>query len=68
MSDDDDKPGSKSRPVETTEGAMDEYVARQKAERTKMAKLRKLRLAAEAKAAGEPEPKQKAASAAEAKR
>ena len=50
---DDDKPASQSRPVETTEGAMDEYKAKQKAERAKMAKLRELRLAAEAKAAGE---------------
>jgi hypothetical protein len=53
MNDDDKKPNSKSRPVETNEGAMDEYLARQKAERAKMAKLRKLRLPAEAKAAGE---------------
>jgi hypothetical protein len=37
--------------METTEGAMDEYKARQEAERAKMAKLRKLRLAAEAEAA-----------------
>ena len=36
-------PTSKSRPVETTEGAMDEYLAQQKAERAKMAKLRALR-------------------------
>jgi hypothetical protein len=56
---DDDKPASLSRPVETTEGAMDEYLARQKAERAKMAKLRKLRLAAEAKAAGELKAKRK---------
>ena len=49
---DDDKPASQSRPVETTEGAMDEYKARQKAERANMANLRKLRLAAEAKASG----------------
>ena len=56
---DDDKPASQSRPVETTEGAMDEYKARQKAERAKMAKLRKLRLAAEAKAAVAPKPKRK---------
>jgi hypothetical protein len=56
---DDDKPASQSRPVETTEGAMDEYLARQKAERAKTAKLRKLRLAAEAKAAGEPKAKRK---------
>jgi hypothetical protein len=55
----DDKPASRSRPVETTEGAMDEYRARQKAERAKMAMLRKLRLAAEAKAAGEPKAKRK---------
>jgi hypothetical protein len=56
---DDDKPASQSRPVETTEGAMDEYKARQKADRAKMAKLRALRLAAEAKAAGAPRPKLK---------
>ena len=30
---DDDKPASQSRPVETTEGAMDEYKAGQKAGR-----------------------------------
>jgi hypothetical protein len=48
---DDDKSGSKSRPVETTEGAMDEYRARQKAERAKSVKLRELRLAAKAKKA-----------------
>jgi hypothetical protein len=51
--DDDDKPGPKSRPVETTEGAMDEYLARQKAERAKISKLREARLAAEARAASE---------------
>lgn len=56
---DDEKPASKSRPVETTEGAMDEYLARQKAERAKMAKLRELRLATEAKAAGKPKAKRK---------
>jgi len=50
---DDDKAASRSRPVETTEGAMDEYRARQKAERVKMSRLRQLRLAAEAKAASE---------------
>jgi hypothetical protein len=44
-----DQPVSQSRPVETTEGAMDEYLARQLADRAKMAKLRALRLAAEAK-------------------
>jgi hypothetical protein len=38
---------------------MDEYKARQETERAKMAKLRALRLAAEAKAAGEPKPKRK---------
>ena len=37
-----DKPTSASRPVETTEGAMDEYLARQEAERAKMARLRKM--------------------------
>jgi hypothetical protein len=50
---------SQSRPVETTEGAMDEYLARQKAERAKMANLKALRLAAEAKAAGGPKAKRK---------
>jgi hypothetical protein len=38
---DDHNPGSKSRPVET-KGAVDEYLARQKAERANMAKLRAL--------------------------
>jgi hypothetical protein len=56
---DDDKPATKSRPVETTEGAMEEYTARQKAERAKMAKLKALRLAAEAKAFGKPKEKRK---------
>jgi hypothetical protein len=41
--------------MEITKGAMDEYKARRKAERAKMAKLRVLRLAAQAKAAGEAE-------------
>ena len=45
----DDKPASQSRPVETTEGAMDEYKARQDAQRANMAKLRTQRLAKEAK-------------------
>ena len=40
---------SKSRPVETAEGALDEYETRQDPERTKMARLHALRLAAEAK-------------------
>ena len=48
-----DKPASASRPVETTEGAMEEYLARQDAERAKMAKLREQRMAAGAKAASE---------------
>ncbi len=56
---DDDKSASRSRPVETTEGAMDEYKARQKSERAKMANLRALRLAAEAKAASERKSKRK---------
>jgi hypothetical protein len=56
---DENKPASRSRPVETIEGARDEYRARQKAERAKMAKLRKLRLAAEAKAVGATKPKRK---------
>lgn len=38
---------------------MNEYLARQDAERAKMAKLKALRLAAEAKAAGEPKAKRK---------
>jgi hypothetical protein len=67
---DDDKPASKSRPRETTEGAMDEYRAKEKAERAKMAKLKALRLAAEAKAGVKPEArvKRKAAPAGKAKR
>jgi hypothetical protein len=40
---------SRPRPVETTEGAMDKYLARQEAERAKTTKLRAQRLAAEAK-------------------
>jgi hypothetical protein len=56
---DDDKPASQSRPVETTAGAMDEYRARQRAERAKTAKLKALRLAAETKSAGEPKAKRK---------
>jgi hypothetical protein len=51
---DDDKSGSQSQPVETTEGAMDEYRARQKAERAKSVKLPELRLAAKAKKAIKP--------------
>ena len=39
------------------QSATDEYQAGQKAERANMAKLRKLRLAAEAKATGEPDAK-----------
>jgi hypothetical protein len=58
---DDDEPASRSRPVETTEGAMDEYLARQEAERAKTTKLRAQRLAAEAKAATKPKSKQKSA-------
>jgi hypothetical protein len=54
---DNDKPGPKSRPIESTEGAMDEYLARQLAERAKMAKLRALRLAAEAEAGVKPKGK-----------
>ena len=54
-----DEPASKSRPVETTEGAMDEYRTRQHAERAKTAKLRALRLAAEAKSISKPKPKHK---------
>jgi len=56
----DKPPASKSRPRETTEGAMDEYRARETAERAKMAKLRAMRLAAEAKAGAKPEPEAKA--------
>ncbi|MFZ0840876.1 MAG: hypothetical protein WAM77_25725 [Xanthobacteraceae bacterium] len=67
---DDDKPASKSRPRETTEGAMDEYRAKEKAERAKMAKLKALRLAADAKAGVKQEAKvkRKAAPAGKAKR
>ena len=36
---------------------MDDYLGRRKAERTNMAKLREMRLAAQAKAAVKPEPK-----------
>jgi hypothetical protein len=53
MTDDTDNPVSKSRPVETTEGAWEECKARLDAERAKMAKLRELRMAAEEKAARE---------------
>ena len=35
----DNEPASQSRPVETTEGAMDEYLAKQSAERAKTARL-----------------------------
>ena len=56
---DDDKPASRSRPVETTEGAMDEYLGRQEAERAKTTKLRAQRLAAEAKSTSKPKPKHK---------
>jgi hypothetical protein len=65
---DDDKSASQSRPVETTEGAMDKYKAKQEAERAKMAKLRELRLAAEAKATGAAKTKQKPAAKLQAKR
>ena len=58
---DEDKPASQSRPVETTEGAMDKYLARQEAEHAKTAKLKALRLAAEAEAAGEVKTKRKRA-------
>jgi hypothetical protein len=50
---------SASRPVETTEAAMDEYLARQDAERAKMARLRDVRLAAQAKVGAKPEAKAK---------
>jgi hypothetical protein len=59
--DDDDKPGSKSRPVETIEGAMDEYRAKQDSERAKMANLKALRLSAEAKAGVKSKTKRKPA-------
>lgn len=49
-----DEPASKSRPVETAEGAMDEYLARREAERAKTTRLRELRLAVEAKAKVKP--------------
>jgi hypothetical protein len=48
-----DESMSLSRPVKTTEGAMEEYLARREAERANMAKLREQRLAAEAMAATE---------------
>jgi hypothetical protein len=41
------------------QSAADDYLAREDAERAKMAKLRELRLAAETKAAGEPKGKRK---------
>jgi cell division septation protein DedD len=59
MTDDNDKPASRSLPRETTEGAVAEYQAKQKAERAKMAKLRELRLAAEAQAVGKTKVKRK---------
>ena len=43
-------PASLSRPVESTVGAMEEYRARQAAELAKLARLRELRLGAEAQA------------------
>ena len=55
-----DQPASRSRPVESTEGAMEEYLARQAAERAKMARLRQLRLAAQSQA-GKPKAKRKPA-------
>ncbi|MBV9632695.1 MAG: hypothetical protein JO230_31690 [Xanthobacteraceae bacterium] len=45
---------SKSRPVETTERALDEYRAKQDAQRPKMARLTALRLKAEAKSGMKP--------------
>ena len=45
---------SKSRPVETTERALDEYRAKQDAQRAKMARLTALRLKAEAKSGMKP--------------
>ena len=50
----DNEPTSSSRPVETTEGAMDEYKARQDAQRANMTKLRTQRLAKEAKGKAKP--------------
>jgi hypothetical protein len=47
---DDDRP----LPVETTEGAMDEYRARQDAERAKTATLRAMRWDSQAKAGAKP--------------
>ena len=68
MTDDDDKQppegtfGVHARlnpPPHKTEEAVAEYKARQEAERARMVRLRELRLAAEAKAAGKPKAKQK---------
>jgi hypothetical protein len=53
---DNGKPSTPPRPRTTT---MDEYNAKQEAERAKTVRLRELRLAAEARAAGKPEPKVK---------
>jgi len=61
----DDKPATPSRPRATT---LDEYNAKQEAERAKTVRLRELRLAAEAMAAGEPKAKRKPAGKAKAKR
>jgi hypothetical protein len=46
-------PVSRSRLVESTEGAMQEYRAKQAAELAQLARLREMRLAADAKAASE---------------
>jgi hypothetical protein len=68
VTDDTDNAGLKSRPVETTEGAWEEYKARLDAERAKMAKLRELRMAAEAKAVVETKAKRKAGGKTKGKR
>jgi hypothetical protein len=52
----DDKASQPSRPRATT---MDEYNAKQEAERAKTVRLRELRLAAEAQTVGEPKAKAK---------
>jgi hypothetical protein len=60
-----DKASQPSRPRATT---MDEYSAKQEAERAKMAKLRALRLAAEATAGVKPKGKRKATAIGKGKR
>jgi hypothetical protein len=62
---DDDKPATPSRPRATT---MDEYNAKQEAERAKTVRLREQRLAAQAKAGVKPKGKRKGAAGGKAKR